>query len=1078
MSSSSSAPASTASARSQPASEGGREPGGELRVIAASAGTGKTHRLADELLEALTPSADGGPPLAVPEGVIAVTYTRSAAAELEARVRRALVERGHVDLSRRLQNARIGTVHAVCTRLIEEHAFVLGLPPELAVLDKRSAEDAFALALASVVTDDERGRLDDLEQRLGDVDFDGHCRHLAGVARSNGIAGDALADSLRISQETLAANLPAPLTAAEIDGALREALTSSLARPLPTTAPSPVVERRARLQRASDMLARGEVPPWSEWLQLSGSRAVDEAARRHIHHPRLRDDLLALIELVFSVTRRAMARYREDKREQGVVDFVDMEELAHALVQRADVAEALRGDVQLLLVDEFQDTSPLQLSLFQALRRLTVRTVIVGDEKQSIFGFRHAEPALFRAVQAGASSRDVLDRSWRSRPGLVRAVSAIFAPAFATHGGLDEADVLLRAADPFDPPELGPCVERWWRDTSWPHSEERPRDEDVIAAGVAEIVSSRSLMIRGRPADDGSPTLTIARARDVAILTRTNAEARAVAAALARRDVRALLRRGGLSSTWEARTLCAGLALWLDGRDVLARASLVRLLNDPDGGTLLPTLVSRDDGGAFDDDEDVRAVVAAAAVDRTAGLVRAVDGIVDVLRLRERCARRGDARQRLADLAALRALAVRFVDVAFARGHGPTIPGFLARLDELRDDEDDEDDERGDVAGGDAVTVMTWHKSKGREWPIVVLTGLWKSPWVRTFDTVVDTTVSLKDPAAPLFGRHLRFWPSPYGNARKGGLFDHLKQSPAIARAERAAREESLRLLYVGFTRARDRVVVVGDHTVWEKGMFSPLSDERGPFCREPLGKGPKAAWGPRGSTVDFDVALHVPSPHARAPRVGVDVALPPTPAGPRPTFAPMFSQPSATTGEGRAGERITIGPRVEPRDVRDELIDLNHLGQALHAFFAVDAFVGEDDARRHALAERVRRGFDVERLLSGDEVVALGTKLWASLDTRWPSHRRRTEVPVLHKNDAGSVVRGQIDLLLDRDGVDGAAVIVDHKTTLQDDVGSYAGQLRAYRDVVERSGLRVGGTWIHLPLLGLLVEVVLDDGT
>jgi ATP-dependent exoDNAse (exonuclease V) beta subunit len=1074
MSSSSSSAPAAAPGRAAPDERGG---GGELRVIAASAGTGKTHRLADELLEALTPSADGRPPLATPEGVIAVTYTRSAAAELEARVRRALVERGEIDLSRRLQNARIGTVHAVCTRLIEEHAFALGLPPELAVLDKRSADEAFALALASVVTDDERARLDDLEQRLGDFDFEGHCRNLAGVARSNGITDDVFVFSQRRSQETLTENLPPALSPSEIDGPLRDALTALLSKPLPATAPAAFVERRHRLQRASDALARGDVPPWSEWLQLQGSRAVDEAARRHIAHPRLRADLLSLVDLVFSVTRRAITRYRDDKREQGVVDFVDMEELAYALVQRDDVAVSLRGDVQLLLVDEFQDTSPLQLALFQALRALTLRTVIVGDEKQSIFGFRHAEPALFRAVQSSASTLDVLDRSWRSRPGLVRAVSAIFAPAFRAHGGLDEADVRLRAADPFDPPELGACVERWWRDTTWPHTDERPRDEDLVAAGVAEIVSSRPVMIRGRPADDGAPTLTIARARDIAILTRTNAEARAIALALARRDVRALLRRGGLSSTWEARTIAAALALWVDGRDVLARASLVRLLKDHDGGALLVDLVARDKGDAFDDDDDVRALAAAAAASRTAGLVRVIDRVVDVLRLRERCVRFGDARQRLADLAALRALAVRFVDAAFARGHGPTIPGFLARLDELRDDDDnDDDDERGDVAGGDAVTVMTWHKSKGREWPIVVLTGLWKNPWVRVFDTVVESTVSLADPAAPLFGRHLRFWPSPYGAARKGGLFDHLKQSPAIARAERNARDESLRLLYVGFTRARDRVVVVGDHTVWDKGMFAPLSDERGSFCREPVGNDGKALWGPRDRTIDVGVALHIPSPHARGPRAGVDVALPPVPAGPRPTFAPMFSQPSATVGEGRAGARVTIGPFVVPRELNDELVDLNHLGQALHAFFAVDAFAGDDDDKRHALAERVRRGFGVERMLSTSEVATLGTRLWRALDARWSSCRRRTEVPVLHKNEHGSVVRGQIDLLLDRIGDDDVAVIVDHKTTFDDDVSGYAGQLRAYRDVVRRAGLRVGGTWIHLPLLGQLVEVLLDE--
>jgi superfamily I DNA/RNA helicase len=764
-----------------------------------------------------------------------------------------------------------------------------------------------------------------------------------------------------------------------------------------------------------------------------------------------------------------------------------MEELAHVLVQRDDVASALRGEIQLLLIDEFQDTSPLQLSLFQRLSALTLRTVVVGDEKQSIFGFRHAEPALFRAVQRQASSRDVLDRSWRSRPGLVRAVSAIFAPAFSAHGGLDAASVILQAADPHEPRELGAVVERWTRDGRWPHTLERPRDEDLVAAGVAELVSSRTTMIRGRPADDGSPTLTIARARDIAVLCRTNASARTTAAALATRGVRAVLRRGGLASTWEARILAAGLALWVDERDVLARATLVRLLSDPTGEALVPTILSRAPGEAFDDDDDVRAITNAAQTERTAGLVRALDRIVDVLRLRERCVTWGNAAQRLADVAAVRALAVRFVDACFARGHGPTVAGFLARLDDLRENDDDDDDDRGDVSGGDAVTVMTWHKAKGREWPIVVLTGVWQGPRARVFDVAVETTKDVDEPEDPLVGRHLRFWPTPYGRAWKGGLFDHLRTAPEIARAERQAQEESLRLLYVGLTRARDRVVVVGDHTVWDRGMFALLRDADGPYCREPGPRdGALAAWGPRDHTVDVGFVVHLPHPDARAPRTGADVALPPPPDGARPDFPPMFAQPSATSGLGRAGERILLGPPVVPHGDNDELTDLNHLGQALHAFFAVDAFLTADDHRRRdALAHRVRQNFGVETQLSTSDVTRLGEQLWRALRARWPGHRRRTEVPVLRARDEGTVVRGQIDLLLDEKfdeaaGAtrDGAAVIIDHKTTLSDDVGAYAGQLRAYRDVVEQSGIRVTGTWIHLPLLGQLVEVLLDPPT
>jgi ATP-dependent helicase/nuclease subunit A len=1076
---------------------------GDIRVIAAGAGTGKTHRLTDELLSALTPSSEGRAPLVTPESVVAVTYTKSAAAELAARVRRALIERGHVDLARRLHHARIGTVHSVCTQFIEEHAFALGLSPELVVLDERAADAAFVAALRAELRPPELLQLEALTAHFGERFFERLCLQVAAMARSNGIEPAALSESLRASQESLGDSLPTPQSAASIDDALHEALKSALARPPPASAPPAVLERHHRAQQAAALLARGVTPAWSDWLSLerdAPSAAVARAARAHVAHPTLRAELFGVLELVFAVTARASTLFREQKRARGVVDFTDMEELTLALVQQEDVAQALRSDVQLLLVDEFQDTSPLQLSLFRALAGLARRTVVVGDEKQSIFGFRHAEPALFRALDAEANARSILDRSYRSRPGLVRAVSAVFAPAFWALGGLNEASVVLQAADTFEPAALGPCVERWWTDGRWPTVAARPGDENVAAAGVAELLSTRSVVIRGRPTPEGEPTLTVARAKDIAVLCRTNASARRVAAALAERGVPAMLRRGGLSETWEARLLEAALRLWDTPQDLLARASLVRFWSDPRGERCLsePWVHGSEHLlGTFDDDENVRAVLVARTREPTAGLVRAFDSIVGALGLRDRCVQWGDAAQRLADLAALRALAVRFVERAVAEGHGPSIESFVSRLEQLRaGSEDDDDDERGDVSGSDAVTIMTWHKAKGREWPVVVLTDLWKGPWARVFDVVVESPVSLVDPARPLFGRRLRLWPCPYESGSQGGLFDVLKNTRPVQRATRQAREEALRLLYVGMTRARDRIVVVGDHTVWDRGIFSVLADERGSFCREPT-RGTQASWGPRGRSVEVSCEVLFPAPDARVSSSKTDVVLPRCGAGPKPVFAPMFLQPSSSAGEGRAGSRRVLGPAIPWEPTTEIRTDLNRLGQAVHAFLAVDAFLPATDvAKRTQLAERIHARFAVGASWSSEQFLVVGDRLWGMLSTVWPGHRRRTEVPVLHQTSAGSIVRGQIDLLLDglvpsgpppfgdvpsasrdaqidRDCGSGWAMIVDHKTTPDGDVSAYAGQLRAYQEAVEKTGLVVVGTYIHLPLRGELVEVL-----
>src|SRR5204862_4090544 len=128
-------------------------------------------------------------------------------------------------------------------------------------------------------------------------------------------------------------------------------------------------------------------------------------------------------------------------------DFVDQEALALELLRREDVRAALQGQLDLVLVDEFQDTSPLQLAIFLELASLARQSVWVGDQKQAIYGFRGTDPALMDAVieSLTAISTDpelvlaaveavgkhakleTLSVSYRSRPELVHLTSDVFA---------------------------------------------------------------------------------------------------------------------------------------------------------------------------------------------------------------------------------------------------------------------------------------------------------------------------------------------------------------------------------------------------------------------------------------------------------------------------------------------------------------------------------------------------------------------------------------------------------------------------------------------------------------------------
>ncbi|MCK6581440.1 MAG: UvrD-helicase domain-containing protein, partial [Anaerolineae bacterium] len=179
---------------------------------------------------------------------------------------------------------------------------------------------------------------------------------------------------------------------------------------------------------------RGELY-WHEWVKISkakvGAKSRDlfedlrTFALRHDEHPQFRADVRRFIETVFDIAMDALGEYEQYKKKRGLIDYTDMETYVSRLLRIDSVRDALRDELDLLLVDEFQDTSPIQLDIFLQLSRLARHSIWVGDPKQSIYGFRGAEPALMQAIinaTGGVQPENVLRKSWRSWPDIVYAV--------------------------------------------------------------------------------------------------------------------------------------------------------------------------------------------------------------------------------------------------------------------------------------------------------------------------------------------------------------------------------------------------------------------------------------------------------------------------------------------------------------------------------------------------------------------------------------------------------------------------------------------------------------------------------
>lgn len=860
-------------------------------LVSAGAGSGKTRVLTQRVLERLT---DPEQPLELDRFLIN-TFTRAAAAELKSRITDTLnKELALRPDDRRLRRqsalcrkAQIGTIHSFCASLLRENSAALSLSPDFRIVEDERAARIREAALERVLEDwyaepekhpgfvllaDTVGAgLDDKSLRALVLELHGkmqsHARPALWAEEQQALLTAPYTDAGETpwGREILAgAAARAEFWSREIDRLMAAASHEEKLLNYYTLRLAPIGDGLRELLRCIPLgwdaavgaaraiefpkftnMGKNPDPALTEHIKLRRDACIKSVKKLQDALDGSSEELLeelrqtapamgALIDLCLAFDERC----RRDKRRQNLLDFSDLEHLAAELLTGPDgsptaLARELAGRYDEIMMDEYQDVSPVQEQIFRAVSRGDANRFLVGDVKQSIYRFRLADPGIFTEkydryppldeAAPGQNAKIQLRENFRSRREIVEAVNAVFSRCMSRRLGdldYDGGAAMLFGADYYRGDV--PAPELFLLPADGDGEDEAPDKTADEAAFAAEKI--RALVEAGTLVQDGDGPRPMDYG-DVAILmSAANKTGPVYRRVLAAHGVPVAAGQGvGFFRSPEISIALSLLAV-LDNphQDI----PLIAALRSPAFGFTADELaaVRRADGAhdlftalcrAAETDEKCRHFLTRLEAMRALAPDLSAEDLVwellDRLDLLAVFSAMSDGAQRRANLLELAALAQRFESGGYKGLHRFVL--WLRRLAERGE-------EPAAGPGGGAVQIMTIHGSKGLEFPVVFLCDA-----ARGFNKTELNSPVLVHPELGLGPKLI--------DLERRVSYPTLARRAVRQRLERELLSEQMRLLYVAMTRAKERLFITASfrdpakkRDELRKAMSSPLPAE------------------------------------------------------------------------------------------------------------------------------------------------------------------------------------------------------------------------------------------------------------
>ncbi len=1043
------------------------------KFISAGAGSGKTYTITTDVAKMVKGH------LLNPDQVIMTTFTKAAAQELREKAKNELANLGLHREAQQMEHALIGTVHSVANTFLTKYWYLLGIMPDAAAMEESELQMYRDHSLRGLLNNDDRAFLyrftetyDIIHKNDGKSgpNYEFWKKDLCSVLdyiQWYSISDEQLKKSMETTESVI--KCLEPKEGVSLDNPPIE-LKSILAQTLEVVNAARNSNKKTNQLEFLDTLNLEHITSdiLNIWLEIVNDRNIDsdEAALFKewaneviIFPPEIAADQRKYAALIFRLASRWQKEYRQYKDEHHLIDFNDMEEMFLKLLNEKKVQDDIKSRYTHLYVDEFQDSNPMQVRIFQQLSSL-LNTVYVGDKKQAIYGFRGSDTELTEAVANSINDIKHLEHSYRSIEPLVKFSNAIFSQVFSNMK-TEEVELEMPKENGNTTPVEKPL--RLW-----------PYDGDAnLARQIQQLILRENI----------AP-------KDIAVLARKNENLDKLADELRKLQVPVCRESNDIKESRAGRLMKALLTLVNTPFNQLARAE-VAYLTEP-GYHITKIIEDRIDHLAAEKSYDdylndipilkrlfqLRSFRSSDNQEIPTNLLgyqsisSLVESLVIELDLYALAHSWENTLAEVTNLQVLIDLAKKYEDSATKLARPATVAGFIDFFT---------NQQQQGAANEEGVRLYTYHKSKGLEWKVVIMLSLDND----AADATKIATRSMlgchhrreqqptaENPNPPMT---ISLVPNIYGdtNAAKSAITARLQQHPLWEYVSEHEIAENARLLYVGVTRAREILILAPkekDNAVnlnWFRSVGVDNIIERldGNDTQDFFSVGKQF----HIERIDADNKIEKPEePMKRVHDIKADFS---------PLDNLLYVSPS------KAGDTphniVPINDKEHRMQVRNKDTEEALMGDFIHQVFCCC----DDGISVEQIVElRDSYGFTDENMSEPARLLDSWKYLTDTLETRYgKAIKRHHEKPFRHQDSNGHFVSGYIDLIWETEN---AYVVVDYKTcpgnyslvfnpTSEHFAGRHGDQLDCYQRALEAAGKKkVVARIIYYPVTQFIVEV------